>query len=114
VRRLCGVNEIPSSGCLEFSLHQGTEVDSFLVYREGEVRAYRNRCPHTGAPLNWTPDVFLDYQGKTIQCDLHGAQFRIEDGTCLYGPCRGQGLQTIAVTIQEDGVWLCTEDVPQA
>lgn len=114
MRRLCRVSGIPASGCLEFSLQPGTEADCFLVYHQGEVRAYRNRCPHTGAPLNWTPNVFLDYLGETIQCDLHGAQFRIEDGACLYGPCQGQGLEPIAVTIKDDGVWICAQDVPQA
>jgi nitrite reductase/ring-hydroxylating ferredoxin subunit len=106
------VDDIPASGCKEFALQGAGEPDCFLVYRGGTLRAYRNRCPHTGAPLNWQPDVFLDFQGRHIQCDLHGAQFRIEDGACLYGPCNGEGLQPVAVTIAEGAVWLCEEDVP--
>lgn len=112
MRRLCAVSEIPASGCKEFALQPGAEADCFLVYHHGAVRAYRNRCPHTGAPLNWQPGVFLDYRGETIQCDLHGAQFRIEDGACLYGPCRGQGLQSVTVCIRDEVVWLCGEELP--
>lgn len=113
MRRLCALADIPASGCKEFSLKADTEPDCFLVYREGRVTAYRNRCPHTGAPLNWQPDIFLDYQGQFIQCDLHGAQFRVEDGACLYGPCRGQGLHPVAIFVEEDTVWLYEEDVPE-
>lgn len=114
MRRICAIADIPDTGCKEFALQPGGETDCFLVYHNGSVRAYRNRCPHTGAPLNWQPDVFLDYKKETIQCDLHGAQFHIDDGACLYGPCRGHGLQPVTVIIKDDGVWLCDEDVPQA
>ncbi len=114
MRRLCTIAEIPAGGCLEFSLREGAEPDCFLVYRQAKVTAYRNRCPHTGAPLNWQPNVFLDYQGEHIQCDLHGALFRIEDGACFYGPCSGRGLQQIAVICDGNTVWLCEEDVPGA
>ncbi len=64
-----------------------------LVRRGGRVYAYDNRCPHTGAPLDWTPGHFLDATGEHILCALHGARFRIEDGACLGGPCRGEGLR---------------------
>jgi len=112
VRRLFALDDIPASGCKEFALQPGAEADCFLVLHQGAIRAYRNRCPHTGAPLNWQPDVFLDYQGETIQCDLHGAQFRIEDGICLYGPCLGQALQPITVRVEDEVVWLTSEKLP--
>jgi len=63
-----------------------------LVRKNGQAHAYRNRCPHTGAPLDWQPGRFLDPSGEHLLCALHGALFRIEDGACLAGPCRGEGL----------------------
>lgn len=114
MRKICSLDEIPASACKEFRLQDGgQERACFLVHHEGRVRAYRNSCPHTGAPLNWNPDVFLNVEGSLIQCDIHGAQFRIDDGQCLYGPCAGRALEPVAVTEREGGIWLLQEDIPE-
>jgi nitrite reductase/ring-hydroxylating ferredoxin subunit len=81
----------------------------FLVRKGDRVFGYRNRCPHTGAPLEWQPDQFLDFDGSFIQCALHGALFRIHDGYCLRGPCAGHGLEPVEVRVEEGRVVL-TED----
>ena len=80
-----------------------------LVRRGDELHAYRNRCPHTGAPLEWRPHDFLDRERRHIQCSLHGALFRIEDGLCLAGPCRGQSLERVALELRGDGAVLLKE-----
>lgn len=73
----------------------GDSVEGFVVATAEDCFAYRNSCPHTGAPLNWQPDQFLNYENDMIECALHGARFRIEDGYCLHGPCLGQSLQPL-------------------
>ena len=45
-----------------------------------------------------------------IQCGLHGAQFRIEDGYCLAGPCAGRYLRKVAIAIQ-DGMIIALEEI---
>ena len=60
----------------------------FVLRCENDVRVYRNRCPHVGTPLNWTPDRFLDLERKHIVCATHGAVFRVDDGECITGPLR--------------------------
>lgn len=70
---------------------------AFVVRRGAVVRAYENRCPHLGVPLNWKPDTFLDPSAETIVCAMHGALFRIDDGHCLAGPCQGQDLRPLPV-----------------
>ena len=70
----------------------GRALDGFLVRHGGRVLAYVDSCPHTGAPLNWEPDRFLDIDQRYIQCATHGALFRIDDGLCVQGPCAGQSL----------------------
>ena len=113
MRKICALDEIPAGGCKEFSLQHGEhELSCFLVHCEGQVTAYRNRCPHTGAPLNWNPDVFLNVDGTRIQCDIHGAQFRIDDGHCLYGPCVGRALEPVAVVVRDGEIWVQQEDIP--
>ena len=79
-------------------------ADLIVVRTACGLYGYRNRCPHTGAPMEWEPDQFLDYTGTLIQCGIHGALFRIEDGYCVSGPCARQSLQRIPVTEREG--WL--------
>ncbi len=78
----------------------------FLVKRDGQLYAYRNRCPHLGIELNWQEDQFLDMDGALIQCSTHGALFLIEDGECVAGPCLGQQLEAIPFDIVEGGIAL--------
>ncbi|MCB1849350.1 MAG: Rieske 2Fe-2S domain-containing protein, partial [Gammaproteobacteria bacterium] len=59
-----------------------------------------NRCPHTGAPLDWSPDQFLDAEGRFIICAMHGALFEIESGRCIYGPCVNQSLERLPVRLE--------------
>ena len=90
-----------SKGC---SVEGINGVPFFLVRKDGELYAYRNRCPHTGAPLEWMPDQFLDLDNSFIQCALHGALFRADNGYCLRGPCAGQSLEALAVRQQQGRV----------
>lgn len=87
---------------------RGVELENgslFLVLLEdGQVRAYRNSCPHLNIELNWQPHGFLDYEQCYIQCKTHGALFRMDDGYCIVGPCSGQSL--IPVTVQRAGDWV--------
>lgn len=87
------VADLAEGGCREVTVWQGGErIEGFAMRHQGRLHLYRNRCPHTGAPLNWRPDTFLTPEGDLIQCALHGALFRIEDGLCLHGPCQGRHL----------------------
>ena len=76
------------------------EQQEVFIIRQGEqVHAYYNRCPHTGAPLNWLPDQFLDTSGSYIQCSGHDALFRIDNGLCVFGPCAGQSLTPVELIL---------------
>jgi nitrite reductase/ring-hydroxylating ferredoxin subunit len=102
---VCPTGELGEGSCREFAYRSGAEErEGFLVCSGGRIRAYRNSCPHTGAPLNWLPGRFLTEEGDFIICALHGALFRIEDGRCVAGPCHGEGLERLAVRLEEGGV----------
>jgi nitrite reductase/ring-hydroxylating ferredoxin subunit len=79
------------------SQHEGF----FVRVENGDLFAYKNSCPHTGAPLNWTPDQFLTSSGRYIQCSIHGAMFKSETGECFSGPCSGKFLQMMKVIERE-------------
>lgn len=104
---LCRYDELedPGSRGIE-ATHAGTPWDLFVVRKDGAVYGYRNRCPHTGAPMDWMPHRFLDLDGMFVQCSLHGALFRPEDGYCVSGPCAGQSLQVLPIVLREDMVLL--------
>ena len=75
-----------------------------IIKKDDKVYAYRNVCPHAGAPLNWYGDRFLDSEKRYIQCALHGAIFRIIDGYCIAGPCSGQSLTSVPFFIENNEI----------
>ncbi len=81
---------------------QSAELILHLV--AGEPRAYLNRCPHVGTPLNLAPDHFLDESARHFVCSTHGALFRVEDGLCVAGPCLGDSLTRFEARIRGDAV----------
>lgn len=95
-RLLCRLAEIADPGSRGFEIEgQGL----FLVRRGSLVAAYVNSCPHTGGPLDWVEGQFLDYGRERILCATHGALFRLADGRCLAGPCRGKSLTPVAIEV---------------
>lgn len=83
---------------LEERTAKGFEIDGesiFALKFDGELRVYRNSCPHLGVELNWLEDQFFDMDGALIQCASHGAVFDPLTGLCLAGPCHGQSLQRL-------------------
>ena len=39
-------------------------------------------------------------------CATHGARFRIEDGHCVAGPCRGARLTVVPISVRDGAVHL--------
>jgi nitrite reductase/ring-hydroxylating ferredoxin subunit len=105
--RICELNQLTDPGSRGFVLPQGdAEVEGFVVHKDGDLAAYVNSCPHTGAALNWIPHQFLDLEEEFIQCSLHGAIFRAEDGFCVHGPCVGESLKSIPLVLEEGVIWV--------
>lgn len=105
--RLCRLDDIPPRGSKGFNLSLDGEALNLFVVRLGQaVYGYRNRCPHVGVELNWQPDTFLSFDERDIQCSVHGAMFRIQDGHCLSGPCVGRSLEPLAVEVEDGWVIL--------
>ncbi|OEJ64091.1 Rieske (2Fe-2S) protein [Magnetovibrio blakemorei] len=104
---LCRLEDIPDNGSAGFVVPVNGEMARLLAVRRGSiVYLYINSCPHTHAPLDFTPGQFLNLEKTLIMCSSHGALFRIEDGHCVQGPCAGNHLTKVACSVRNDEVWL--------
>ena len=100
---LCELADLPEGESRGFD---AGEVSLLLIRKGASVFAYHNICPHVGTPLNWMPDRFLNQDRTFIQCATHGAQFEIESGVCVVGPCHGQSLSAVDVFVKDEQVHL--------
>jgi len=73
----------------------------FVVCFQGELRAWRNHCPHAGSPLDWLPGQFFSDNGQLLVCHTHHAEFEPLTGACVAGPCP-RGLYAVPVR-EKDG-----------
>jgi nitrite reductase/ring-hydroxylating ferredoxin subunit len=111
--RLCRLDELPDGERLDglgFPAKAPYRPGIFVL-RDGDgVRAFVNRCPHQGTPLNWTPNRFLDVERKHIICATHGAVFKLNDGLCIAGPCLGDALDPVAAEVRDGDVYVANWD----
>lgn len=70
-----------------------------VAKRGARVSAFQNRCPHAGYPLQRVDGRVIVQEERFIVCGVHGASFDVETGACVGGPCNGEGLTPVAVTV---------------
>lgn len=104
---ICSIDNLSDPGSYGFEVVFNDEtVEGFVVHYEGQFFAYRNSCPHTGSPLDWVEHQFLDMDGTLIQCAVHDARFHIESGECVLGPCIGESLCKLDISIEHNKIYL--------
>ena len=100
-RVICRIAELADPGARAFTAGAGEwPLRGFVVRRNNTVRAFVNHCPHQGHPLNLRPDAFLTPDRALILCSSHGAMFEIETGLCVAGPCAGERLKSVPVSVE--------------
>jgi nitrite reductase/ring-hydroxylating ferredoxin subunit len=102
---LCNLDELAESSAKGFD-PQGQGRDTLFVVRKGgKVVAYRDECPHYQGTtsLPWRKDAYLDRKTEFIVCAAHGAEFEIDSGLCVHGPCIGESLVSVALRIGSEG-----------
>ena len=83
------------------------EMNIILLKVNDTIKAYQNKCSHFGVPLNVLPDYkFFSKDLSSLVCQVHYARYSPEDGQCQQGDCDGNGLEKIAITIENDKVIL--------
>ena len=100
MRKLCRLDDIPDGASRGFGPAPGGFTGLFAIRRGADAHVYVNACPHIGVALDWTPDDFLTRDRANIVCSTHGALFTIETGRCIQGPCEGDHLENVPVTIE--------------
>ena len=77
----------------------------FIGQAEAPPKAYLNRCPHAGWPLERFDGALLfDLRGNIV-CAAHGAVFDPGTGACLGGPGTGGPLTRVPL-IEDGGNWI--------
>lgn len=113
---ICQINDVAEGEARGFTLSgieqtssdtpQAVETRLIVLKLKSRFHVYKNSCPHTGVNLNWMPDQFFDVQKQFLQCAMHGALFRPEDGFCVRGPCAGQSLQAYESEVMDGSLYL--------
>ena len=106
-QKICNLDDLNELSAKEFNVKKDNlEKEAFLVrFKEG-LYAFENSCPHTGVTLNWQEEQFFSFDGRFLQCSLHGALFEPTDGLCVRGPCQGESLKTIDIVVEDRVIYL--------
>lgn len=98
---LCKLDELPPRGSRMFQFRDGTlRYEIFIQRWDDNVYAYRDQCPHLKLPLDYYRGHYLDRDGESLQCAHHGARFRVRDGYCFDGPCKGKYLTPVRIALR--------------
>jgi nitrite reductase/ring-hydroxylating ferredoxin subunit len=101
--RLCRRDDLTDGDSRGFD-PQGAGYDTLFAVRRGDdVRVYRDVCPHQGSQMAWRRHAYLNAARDRIVCHAHGAQFEIDSGVCVLGPCLGQSLTPVPHRIDAEG-----------
>lgn len=105
-RMLISRAELPQRQIIVVNAEINGENEAIMLYRDdAEIRAWLNICPHAGRRLDYVPGKFLMQDGDLV-CAAHGATFRLDNGECVAGPCRGASLKAVPVKWLDDEVCL--------
>lgn len=111
--RLCSIDDLPDGASRGFDPRGAGRDTVFIVRLGAQVHGYRDACPHgPGTPLPWRRHAYLSGDGRHIRCSAHGALFDIASGACVLGPCLGQSLQPVALTVDDSGAVHLTDNEP--
>jgi nitrite reductase/ring-hydroxylating ferredoxin subunit len=99
----CAAATVPPGHSATFRLERaGRTVNGFVVNHDGAYRAYVNCCPHVGTPLDLWPNEFFTEDGRALICSTHGAIYEPTTGLCTAGPCVGDRLTALPLTLEDD------------
>lgn len=109
--RIAGPEQLSDGQTVTFEfLRDGRKVEGFLARFAGQLVAYENVCRHIPISLDYGDKQFFSRDGKYFICRSHGAVYEPLSGECIQGPCVGDRLKPLDISIEPDGVWLMLEN----
>lgn len=100
------VGELTHGQTKKFTLRRGRrDCEAMLLNYRGDLYAYVNRCPHVGITLDWVDNRFFTVDERYLMCANHGAVFEPPTGECIWGPCVGASLESLALDIRGEKVF---------
>ncbi len=107
-RTLISRDDLPNRQIIVVNADIDGDNEAILLYLDDEqIQAWLNICPHAGRRLDYAPGKFLMQDGNLV-CAAHGATFRLDNGECVAGPCRGASLKAVPVQCIDGQV--CLQD----
>ena len=114
-KRIAACDDIIDGWGKNFDLPNDPGETGILVRWEGRLLAYKNLCPHQAYALDFPAgngQIFTDDKTQ-LECPVHTAFFDPSSGECTKGPCRGQSLESLAIKIVGDDIFLVVDDDTQ-
>ncbi len=111
---ICALDSLERGQAAPFSLSRVTDEGEtrpfsiFVVRTENDqCVGYVNICPHQGSWLNIGEGKFFSEDGQRLRCGRHKAEFDIETGVCVTGPCVDKTIEPVALVVMDGDVCLC-------
>jgi nitrite reductase/ring-hydroxylating ferredoxin subunit len=104
-KSICHVDDVPEGKARGFLPEPGARRKVIVVRKDSRLHGWLDSCPHYegGTPMAWRSDAYLNGEGTHLACHSHGALFDIETGRCVLGPCLGQRLTRVELTVTDEG-----------
>jgi nitrite reductase/ring-hydroxylating ferredoxin subunit len=104
-RIVAHVDEVEPGAVKKFwIICQKYRVAGLLVNDGGRFHAYVNRCRHMPTPLDFIRDQFVSEDGRYLMCYTHGALYERGTGLCISGPCEGESLYRLPVSVDQGDI----------
>ena len=105
--KLTTLIDVPTDQWSEHSLQTENGHLSVMVKRgPTDWVAFINQCPHQGRRMDYAENAFLETPEQQLVCPAHGATFDSQTGLCTSGPCAGQSLTQLVISIDEKDVFI--------
>lgn len=100
---ICDANDIAEDCARRFIVKS---LNLIVVHKNGKFYAYKNECPHMNLPLTNHSKGIIDENQKHLVCIQHRAEFDIENGYCIRGPCQGMVLEPVNLETKNGKLFL--------
>ena len=105
VVHLCHIDDVAEGMARGFRSAPDARQKIIVLKKSGVLHGWLDSCPHYegGTPMAWRTDAYLNGEATHLACHSHGALFDMETGECVLGPCLGQGLTRVELSIANSG-----------